>query len=77
MLSPGAVLCFNWTFEDSSETGSRISQRLVSATESAALIAQASVLERSVPQGMEKLIAAIEELTGNVSSEANLRAASS
>jgi hypothetical protein len=50
-----------WTFEDLSETGSRITQRLVLSTASAALVAQASILEQSVPEGMNKLIAAIED----------------
>jgi hypothetical protein len=60
MQLPDAVVSFTWTFEDLSETRSRITQRLALSTESAALVAQTSVLEQSVPQGMQKLIAAIE-----------------
>jgi hypothetical protein len=59
-LSDG-VVSFNWTFEDLSETTSRITQRLVLSTANPALVAQASVLEQTVPQGMSKLIASIEE----------------
>jgi len=54
------ILSFNWTFEDLSETRSRITQRLALSTEGVALVAQARMLEQTVPQGMEKLIAAIE-----------------
>jgi hypothetical protein len=61
MQLPYGILSFHWTFEDLSETRSRITQRLVLSTESAALLAQASTLEQSVPQGMNKLIAGIED----------------
>jgi hypothetical protein len=61
MQLPDGVLSFNWTFEDLAESRSRITQRLTLSTESAALVAQASMLEHSVPQGMNKLIAAIED----------------
>ena len=61
MQLPDGVVSFNWTFEDLSEARSRITQRLVLSTESAALVAQASVLEQTVPQGMNKLIATIED----------------
>src|SRR5262249_43173638 len=61
MQLPESTLSFHWHFEDLSETQTRITQRLVLSTTSAALIAQASLLEQTVPQGMSKLIAAIEE----------------
>ena len=61
MQLPDGVLSFNWTFEDLPETRSRITQRLVLSTASPALVAQARVLEQTVPQGMSKLIASIEE----------------
>lgn len=61
LSGPDGVVSFNWTFEDLSETRSRITQRLALSTESAALVAQASMLEQTVPQGMSKLIAAIEK----------------
>jgi hypothetical protein len=60
MRVPDGLLSFNWKFEDLSEMRSRITQRLALSTESAALVAQASLLEQSVPHGMEKWIAAIE-----------------
>jgi hypothetical protein len=53
MQLPEGVISFHWTFEDLSETRSCITQRLALLTESAALIAQASMLEQSVPQGMK------------------------
>ena len=61
MQLPDGVLSFSWTFEDLPETRSRITQRLVLSTASPALVAQARVLEQTVPQGMSKLIASIEE----------------
>ena len=61
MELPDGTISFNWTFEDLSETRSRITQRLVLSTESAALVEQAKMLEQSVPQGMSKLISSIEE----------------
>ena len=61
MQLPDGVVSFHWTFEDLLETRSRVTQRLVLSTASAALVAQARVLEQTVPQGMSKLIASIEE----------------
>jgi hypothetical protein len=61
MQLPDAVLSSNWTFEHLPETRSRIRQRLVLSTASSALVAQARVLGQTVPQGMSKLIASIEE----------------
>jgi hypothetical protein len=61
MELPDGVLSFHWTFEDLSETRSRITQRLLLSTESAALVEHANMLEQTVPQGMSKLIASIEE----------------
>jgi hypothetical protein len=58
---PDGVVSFNWTFENLPETRSRVTQRLVLSTASPALVAQARVLEQTVPQGMSKLIASIEE----------------
>jgi hypothetical protein len=60
MQLPDGVISFHWTFEDLSGTRSRITQRLVLSTASEGLVAQASVLEQTVPQGMNKLTAAIE-----------------
>ena len=61
MQLPDGVLSFSWTFEDLPETRSRITQRLVLSSASPALVVQARVLEQTVPQGMSKLIASIEE----------------
>jgi hypothetical protein len=57
---PDGVLSFQWNFEDLSENHSRITQRLVLSATNAALVAQASLMEQSVPLGMNKLVGAIE-----------------
>jgi hypothetical protein len=61
MQLPGATLSFQWTFESLSEDRTRITQRqTLSGANAQALVAQASMLEKSTPEGMEKLAAAIE-----------------
>ena len=61
MQLPDGVISFCWTFEDLPEKRSLVTQRLELSTARAALVAQARVLEQTVPQGMSKLIASIEE----------------
>jgi hypothetical protein len=61
MQLPDATLSFQWLFEDVSEMRSRITQRLTLLTTNADLVAQASLLEQTVPEGMSNLVAAIEE----------------
>jgi hypothetical protein len=58
---PDGVLSFRWEFEDVSAKRSRITQRLALSTANTALVAQASLLEQSVPIGMNKLVGAIEQ----------------
>ena len=60
-LLPDGVLSFHWTFEDLPNARTRMTQRLLLLADSADLVAQASLLEQSVPQGMSKLVTAIEE----------------
>jgi hypothetical protein len=61
MQLPGAILSFQWKFESLFEDRTRITQRLtLSGANAEALVAQASMLEKSTPEGMEKLVAAIE-----------------
>lgn len=61
MQLPGGILSFHWKFESLSVDRTRITQHLVlSGTNAEALVAQASMLEESAPQGMKKLVAAIE-----------------
>ena len=61
MQLPGALLSFQWKFESLSEDRTRITQRqTLSGANAEALVAQASMLEKSTPEGMEKLAAAIE-----------------
>jgi hypothetical protein len=56
-----AILSFQWKFESLSEDRTRITQRLVlSGTNAGAFVTQASLLEQSAPEGMKKLVAAIE-----------------
>jgi hypothetical protein len=58
---PGAILSCHWTFETVSEDRTRITQRMTLSGENApALVAQARTLEKSTPEGMERLVAAIE-----------------
>jgi hypothetical protein len=51
MQVPDSTLSFHWLFEDCSEARTRITQRLTLLTTNADLVAQASVLEQSVPLG--------------------------
>jgi hypothetical protein len=61
MQLPNAIFSFHWKFEDLSKHRTRISQRLVLSGENAkSFIAQASILEQTVPEGMKRLVAAIE-----------------
>ena len=61
MQLPDAVLSFHWKFEDLSEDRTRITQLLVlSGQDAGAFVSQAGVLEKTVPEGMQKLVAAIE-----------------
>lgn len=58
---PDGTLSFHWRFEDLTERRTSITQRLVLLATNAALVAQASLLEQSVPLGMNKLVTAIEQ----------------
>ena len=61
MQLPGAILSFHWKFETLSRDRTRITQRLtLSGANAEALVAQASMLEKSTPEGMERLAAVIE-----------------
>ena len=61
MELPGAVLSFHWRFADLANGQTQITQRLVlKGPDAKSFVAQASIFERSVPQGMEKLLASIE-----------------
>jgi hypothetical protein len=67
MQLPDAVLSFHWKFEKWAENRTRITQRLVlSGANAKPLVAQASALEASVPDGMKKVVAAIERAQGLV-----------
>lgn len=56
-----AVLSFHWAFEALSQNRTQITQRLaLSGSNAAAFVAQAGVLEQSTPEGMRRLVAAIE-----------------
>ena len=61
MQLPGAILSFHWKFESLSTVRTRITQRMtLSGANAEALVAQASILEKTTPEGMEKLAATIE-----------------
>jgi len=61
MQLPDAILSFHWKFEKLAENRTRIIQRLVlSGANAKSFVAQASAMEASVPDGMKKVVAAIE-----------------
>jgi hypothetical protein len=61
MQLPDAILSFLWKFEKLAENRTRITQRLVlSGANAKSFVAQASTMEASVPDGMKKVVAAIE-----------------
>ena len=58
---PDAIFTFHWTLESLADKQTRISQHLeLSGVGAGALVAQAGVLEQTTPDGMKKLVAAIE-----------------
>ena len=75
MQLPGALLSFQWKFESLSADQTRITQRLtLSGANAQALVAQASMLEKSTPEGMEKLVQQIERaMTSRLVCPANFR----
>jgi hypothetical protein len=67
MQLPDAILSAHWTFETLSVDRTRITQRLVlSGSNAKSMIAQASILEKTVPEGMKALVAAIERSSRHV-----------
>lgn len=61
MQLPDAVLSFHWMFEELSEDRLRITQRLaLSGANAKSFVAQASMFEQSVPEGMKRVAIAIE-----------------
>ena len=61
MQLPDALLSFHWRFEDLAEDRVRITQRLaLSGANAKSFVAHASMFEQSVPDGMKKVVAAIE-----------------
>ncbi len=61
MQLPDAILSAYWTFQSLSADRSRITQRLVlSGANAKSLVPQASILEKTAPEGMKALVAAIE-----------------
>jgi hypothetical protein len=61
MQLQGAILSFQWTFESLSQAQTRITQRqTLSGANATPLVPQASMLETTTPEGMKRLVAAIE-----------------
>ena len=61
MQLPDAILSFHWSFEELSENKTLITQRLVlSGPGAKSFVAQANRMEVSAPEGMKKVVAAIE-----------------
>ena len=58
---PNAVFCFHWRFDDLPEERTRISQRLVLSGEDAGLfVDQAKVMGQTAPDGLKRLVEAME-----------------
>jgi len=58
---PDAIFTFHWTLESLTDNQTRITQHLeLSGAAANSLVAQASVLEQTTPDGMKRLVAAIE-----------------
>ena len=61
MQLPDAILSFHWSFEELSENKTLITQRLVlSGPGAKSLVSQVNTMEVSAPEGMKKVVAAIE-----------------
>jgi Polyketide cyclase / dehydrase and lipid transport len=61
MQLQGAVLSFHWRFEEVSKERTRITQRLaLGGANAKSFLAQVTVFEQSIPDGMKKVVAAIE-----------------
>ena len=61
MQLPDAILSFHWRFEELCEDRTLITQRLaLSGPEAKSLAAQVSMMEVSVPEGMKRVVFAIE-----------------
>jgi hypothetical protein len=58
---PGAIFTFHWTLESLSGSQTQITQELeLSGPNADSLVAQARVFEQTTPDGMQKLVKAIE-----------------
>ena len=58
---PGAIFTFHWTLESLSGSQTRITQELeLSGANADSLVAQVGVFEQTTPDGMKKLVKAIE-----------------
>lgn len=59
---PNALFSFHWSFDDLEWKRTRIGQRLVLSGEGGAIfLDQAKVMEKNAPEGLKKLIAAMEQ----------------
>ena len=66
MPLPDAILLFHWSFKELTEDRVQITQRITLAGRNAkSFVREASVLERTAPDGMKKLASAIERLGGS------------
>jgi len=62
MQLPDAVFSFHWKFEALSGDRTRITQRLtLSGSNAESFVPQVSILEQTAPEGMKKLVAAMEK----------------
>jgi len=62
MQLPGAILRFHWQFDELSGEGTRLTQRLtLEGQQAMSLIEHVSIFERTLPDGMNKIAAAISK----------------
>jgi hypothetical protein len=62
---PNAVFCFHWRFDDLPGERTRLSERLVLSGEDAGLfVDEARVLRQTAPDGMKRLVEAMERARG-------------
>ena len=65
IAAPGAVVRFTWTLNDDEGGGARLTQRLeLEGDESGQYVGAMKGLADNIPLGMQKLVAAIERVTG-------------
>lgn len=69
IVLPGAIARFNWKFDDSAQSGTKLIQRVTIEGEQAGNYAEGlKSLEQGIPSGMQKLADAIDKAAGSTQS---------